>query len=354
MPPRRQLAPLTVTDADRTQLQGMANSTTTPHAVILHARMILASAEGLTNTDVARRVGASPQAVGKWRKRYLAASIEGLHDELRPGRPRTYDNKKVARLVNRALHDKPADATRRSTRSIGAAEGVSSSTVSRWFRLFGVKPHLAKTFKLSTDPCFIEKIRDIAELYLNPPDYALVLCVDEKSQIQALDRTEPKPPMDFGYAEGYTHDYIRCGTTTLFAALDIAIGEVIAMRKARHRKFLAFLWLIDKGVPEGLDVHLVLDNHATHKHATVKEWLAERPRYHLHMTPTYSSWLNQVERWFGLLGVKAPKRGTRCGVRDLVDQIQATMRRPSRLSGPPRPNPSSTGWSDYLHVPAIP
>ena len=208
---------------------------------------------------------------------------------------------------------------------MGAVEGVSASTVSRWFRLFGVKPHLTKTFKLSTDPFFIEKVRAITGLYLNPPDHAMVLCVDEQSQIQALDRTQPKLPMDSGYVEGYTHDYMRHGPTTLFAALDIATGKVIAKCKARHRhqEFLAFLRLIDKEVPAELDIHLVLDNYATHKHAKVKEWLAKRPRYHLHFTPTYSSWLNQVERWFGLLSEKALKRGTCHNVSDRVDQIRA-------------------------------
>ena len=325
MPRGRKLTPLTVSDADRSQLQGVANSTTMPHALVLRARMILASAEGLTNAAVARRVGASQQAVGKWRKRYLAGGIQGLHDELRPGRPRTFDDEKVAQVINRALQEKPANATHWSTRSMGAVEGISASTVSRWFRLFGVKPHLTKTFKLSTDPFFIEKVRDITGLYLNPPDHAMVLCVDEKSQIQALDRTQPKLPMGLGYVEGYTHDYLRHGTTTLFAALDIATGKVIAKCKARHRhqEFLAFLRLIDKEVPTELDIHLVLDNYATHKHAKVKEWLAKRPRYHLHFTPTYSSWLNQVERWFGLLSEKALKRGTCHNVSDLVDQIRA-------------------------------
>ena len=325
MPRGRKLTPLTVNEADRTQLQGVANSTTMPHALVLRARMILASAEGITNAAVAHRVGASPQAVGKWRKRYLDGGIQGLHDELRPGRPRTYDDERVARVINRALQDKPPNATHWSTHSMGAAEGISASTVSRWFRLFGVKPHLTKTFKLSTDPFFIEKVRDITGLYLNPPDHAMVLCVDGKSQIQALDRTQPKLPMDLGYAEGYTHDYLRHGTTTLFAALDIATGKVIAKCKARHRhqEFLAFLRLIDKEVPADLDIHLVLDNYATHKHAAVKRWLAERPRYHLHYTPTYSSWLNQVERWFGLLSEQALKRGRSRSVRELVDQVRA-------------------------------
>ncbi len=294
--------------------------------------MVLASAEGLANSAVARRFGVTPQTVGKWRRRFRAAGIEGLHDELRPGRPRTYDDDKVAAVISRALQEKPAAATHWSTRTLGRAEGIAKSTVQRWLALFGVKPHLAKTFKLSTDPFFIEKVRDIVGLYLNPPDHAMVLCVDEKSQIQALNRTQPTLPMGLGYAEGYTHDYVRHGTTTLFAALDIATGQVFGQCRKRHRheEFLAFLRLIDREVPAELDIHLVLDNYATHKHAKVRQWLAARPRFHLHFTPTYSSWLNQVERWFGLLSQRAIKRGSFRSVADLVRQIQAFGHHPRR------------------------
>ena len=203
-------------------------------------------------------------------------------------------------------------------------EGVSKTTVHRWFSLFGIKPHLAQTFKLSTDPFFIEKVRDIVGLYLNPPDHAMVLCVDEKSQIQALNRTQPTLPLGLGYVQGYTHDYIRHGTTTLFAALDIATGRVIAQCKKRHRHqdFLAFLRLIDREVPAALDIHLVVDNYATHRHAKVKAWLAKRLRYHLHFTPTYASWLNQVERWFGLISQRAIKRASFRNVTHLVRTIK--------------------------------
>ncbi len=325
MPRGRKLEPLTLTDEQQEQLEGITRSTTLPYALVLRARMILASAEGLTNEAVARRVGAMAQTVGKWRRRFRTAGIQGLHDELRPGRPRTHDDDKVAAVINRALQQKPDTATHWSTRALGRAEGVSKSTVQRWFALFGVKPHLAKTFKLSTDPFFIEKVRDITGLYLNPPDHAMVLCVDEKSQIQALNRTQPTLPMGLGYVEGYTHDYVRHGTTTLFAALDIATGEVMAQCRKRHRheEFLSFLRMIDREVPVELDIHLVLDNYATHKHAKVQQWLAARPRYHLHFTPTYSSWLNQVERWFGLLSQRAIKRGSFRSVPDLVSKIQA-------------------------------
>ena len=311
------------TDDQQDQLQGIANSATLPYALVLRARIILASAEGLTNAAVAQRVGVTPQTVGKWRRRFRAAGIEGLHDELRPGRPRTYDDDKVAAVISRALQETPDAATHWSTRTLGRAVGISKSTVQRWFALFGVKPHLAKTFKLSTDPFFIEKVRDIVGLYLNPPDHAMVLCVDEKSQIQALNRTQPRLPMGLGHVEGYTHDYVRHGTTTLFAALDIATGRVLSQCRKRHRheEFLSFLRLIDREVPAELDIHLVLDNYATHKHAKVKQWLAAHPRFHLHFTPTYSSWLNQVERWFGLLSQRAIARGSFHSVSDLVNKI---------------------------------
>ena len=325
MPRGRPLTPLTLSAEQQHHLQGVAQSTTLPYGVVLRARMILASAEGLTNAAVAKRVGASPQTVGKWRRRFQESGLQGLHDEPRPGRPRTYDGEKVAEVIRRALQQKPDHATTWSVRLMGDAAGVSKSTVQRWFSLFGVKPHRAKTFKISTDPFFIEKIRDIVGLYLNPPDHALVLCVDEKSQIQALNRTQPTLPMGLGYVEGYTHDYIRHGTTTLFAALDVATGRVIANCKKRHRhqEFLAFLRRIDTEVPADLDIHLVLDNYATHKHPKVKAWIAMRPRYHLHFTPTYSSWLNQVERWFGLISQRAIKRGSFHNVPDLVQKIKA-------------------------------
>lgn len=324
MPQGRPLAPLTLTDEQKDQLDGIARSNTLPYTLVLRTRMILASAEGLTNTAVARRFGVTPQTVGKWRRRFRAAGVEGLHDELRPGRPRTHDDEKVAAVISRALQKTPDDATHWSTRTLARAEGISKSTVHRWFALFGVKPHLAKTFKLSTDPFFIEKVRDVVGLYLNPPESAMVLCVDEKSQIQALNRTQPTLPMGLGYAEGYTHDYVRHGTTTLFAALDVATGKVLAQCRKRHRhdEFLEFLRLLDREVPAELDVHLVLDNYATHKHAKVKRWLTARPRFHLHFTPTYSSWLNQVERWFGLLSQRALARGSFRSVPDLVRKIQ--------------------------------
>ena len=336
MPRGRKLPPLVLSDEQRHQLQGVARSTSLPHGLVLRARMILASAEGLTNRAVAERVGASPQAVGKWRRRFLELGVQGLHDELRPGRPRSYDDEKVAQVISRALRQKPANAENWSVRLMGAAEGVSKTTVQRWFSLFGIKPHLVQTFKLSNDPFFIEKVRDIVGLYLHPPDHAMVLCVDEKSQIQALDRTQRALPLGLGYVQGYTHDYIRHGTTTLFAALDAATGRVIAQCKKRHRHqdFLAFLRLIDREVPPDLDLHLVVDNYATHKHPRVRAWIAKRPRYHLHFTPTYASWLNQVERWFGLITQRAIKRTSFRNVRHLVKTIEEFTHRYNQEAKP--------------------
>ena len=250
--------------------------------------------------------------------------IEGLHDELRAGRPRTHDDERVAEVINTALQTKPPDgATHWSVRAMAEQSGVSKSTVQRWFSLFAIQPHRQRYFKLSNDPFFVEKVRDIVGLYLNPPDHAVVLCVDEKTQVQALNRTQPMLPMGLGYVEGVTHDYVRHGTTTLFAALDIATGQVITQCKKRHRhqEFLAFLRHIDANVPEPFDVHLIADNYATHKHPKVRAWLARRPRYHIHYTPTYASWLNQVERWFGIITQTAIRRGSFSNVSELVNKI---------------------------------
>jgi putative transposase len=239
-----------------------------PHSIVQRAQIVLACAAGDTNTAVAKRFGVRGSTVGKWRQRYLDQGIEGLHDELRPGRPRTYEDDRVAEVINRALQTKPTDgSTHWSARALAAATGISKTTVHRWLQTFSLQPHRQKSFKLSTDPFFVEKVRDIVGLYLNPPDKAMVLCVDEKTQIQALDQTQPLLPMGLGYVEGVTHDYIRHGTTTLFAALDVATGEVITQCKPRHRhqEFLGFLRQIEKSVPGDLDIHLVVDNYCTHK-----------------------------------------------------------------------------------------
>ena len=310
----------------RAQLEAIARSRSMPHALVRRAQIILGLDDGETGIEVAERLGLSRPTVSTWRRRFAERGLEGLHDELRPGRPRTHDDEKVAEVINAALQTSPpGGATHWSVRSMSDETGVSKSTVQRWFSMFGIKPHRQDTFKLSNDPFFVEKVRDIVGLYLDPPHNALVLCVDEKSQIQALERTQPMLPLGLGYVEGVTHDYKRHGTTTLFAALDVATGQVLTQCRDRHRhqEFLGFLRHIDASVPDGLDVHLVLDNYATHKHPKVKAWLAKRPRYHVHFTPTYSSWLNQVERWFGLITDKAIRRSSTKSVREMVKKIEA-------------------------------
>lgn len=324
MPRGRPIAPLVLSDDEKSQLMSIALSRTLPHGVVRRAQIVLACAKGETNTSIAQRMHLTNATVGKWRQRYRDYGLEGLHDELRAGRPRTHKDERVAEVINTALQNEPADGTQWSVRSMARQSGVSKSTVQRWFNLFGLQPHRQRHFKLSNDPFFIEKVRDIVGLYLNPPDHAVVLCVDEKTQVQALQRTQPLLPMGLGYVEGVTHDYIRHGTTTLFAALDVASGEVITQCKRRHRhqEFLAFLRHIDANVPGEFDIHLIVDNYATHKHTKVKSWLAKRPRYHIHYTPTYASWLNQVERWFGIITQKSIRRGSFSNVKELVQKIE--------------------------------
>ena len=282
------------------------------------------AADGMTNTDIAPKVGLSKGMVGIWRRRFLGQGVEGLQDEPRPGRPRSVGDQEIAEVIEKTLSTKPEGQTQWSCRTMSKEMGLSKDTINRIWRAFNLKPHRQKYFALSTDPYFVNKVRDVVGLYLNPPDKALVLCVDEKSQIQALDRTQPILPLGLGYLEGVTHHYIRNGTTTLFAALDVATGQVITQCKPRHRQqeFLQFLRHIDKNVPKELDIHLVVDNYATHKHERVRRWLAARPRYHVHYTPTYSSWLNQVEIWFNIITQKAIRRGTFRSVKELVAKIQ--------------------------------
>jgi putative transposase len=315
--------PLVLEPTEQTQLESIAASRTMPHAIVQRAKVILMAAEGSSNTEIGERLHLSKPSVGKWRQRFLDLGIHGLHEELRPGRPRTISDERVATLIRKTLNAKPKNATQWSVRSMAQVTGISWSTVGRIWRAFGLQPHRQRHFKLSTDPFFVEKVRDIVGLYLNPPDAALVLCVDEKSQIQALDRTQPMLPMGLGYVEGVTHDYVRHGTTTLFAALDIASGEVITTCKHRHRhqEYLSFLKTLDANVPKSLDVHLVVDNYATHKHPSVKRWLSMHPRFHVHYTPTSASWLNQVEIWFNLITQRAIRRGTFSSVKELVAKI---------------------------------
>src|SRR6478735_3735260 len=324
MPMGRPKAELMLTSEEQAQLQSLARSRSLPAALTVRAKLILACAAGAPNSEVAQRLGVTNATVGKWRRRFVERRISGLYDELRPGKPRTIDDERVAALLNKTLHTKPANgATHWSVRSMAGETGISSTSVHRYFKLFGLQPHRTDTFKLSTDAFFIEKLRDVVGLYLSPPDHALVLCVDEKSQIQALERTQPLLPMGLGYVEGVTHDYVRHGTTTLFAALNVLNGAILAECKPRHRhqEFLAFLRSIDTAVPAELDVHCIVDNYASHKHPKVKAWLAARPRWHMHFIPTYSSWLNQVERFFGLITDKAIRRGSFKSVRQLVKRI---------------------------------
>jgi putative transposase len=316
--------PIVLQEIDRQQLTSVAQSRSLPHGLVVRARLVLLAAEGLPSSTIARRIGLSQQSVCLWRRRYLEHGIQGLHDELRPGRPRSISDEVVASLVRKTLETKPRDGTHWSIRTIARETRLSRPTVHRIWQAFGLQPHRQKHFKLSTDPFFVEKVRDIVGLYLSPPENAVVLCVDEKSQIQALERTQPMLPMGLGYVEGVTHDYERHGTTTLFAALDIANGEVIAQCKGRHRhqEYLSFLKHVDEDVPRTLDIHLVIDNYATHKHPTVKRWLAIHERWHVHYTPTYASWLNQVEIWFNLITQRAIRRGTFSSVKELVRKIE--------------------------------
>jgi putative transposase len=302
----------------------MARSRQVPQGLAQRAKTILLAAEGLSNTAIAQQLGLSQHTVGKWRWRFLRQGLLGLYEEPRPGGPRSISDAKVAALLHQTMQTKPRVGTHWTVRALSAETKLSKSTVHRIWRAFGLQPHRQKHFKLSTDPFFVEKVRDIVGLYLNPPDQALVLCVDEKSQVQALDRTQPVLPMGLGYVEGVTHDYVRHGTTTLFAALDIASGQVLTRCQPRHRhqEFLGFLNHIDANVPPDLDIHLVVDNYATHKHEKVRRWLAARPRYHVHYTPTYSSWLNQVEIWFNIITQRAIRRGTFRSVRDLISKIE--------------------------------
>jgi len=315
---------LVISEAERRDLEALVRSRSMPHALVRRACIVLRSADGASNRTVARECGVSAPIVSLWRSRYQRDGLAGLHGELRPGRPRKHGDDKVAGLLRTVLKSKPEVATHWTIRSAAAKTGISKSTVGRYFALFGVQPHRSKSFKLSTDEFFVEKVRDIVGLYLNPPDKALVLCVDEKSQIQALERTQPILPMGLGYAEGVTHDYFRHGTVTLFATLDIVTGGVISQCRPRHRhqEFLSFLKHLDANTPAAMELHLIADNYATHKHPQVKAWLARHPRFHLHFTPTYSSWLNQVERWFALISQQAIRCGSFRNVRQLVEKIE--------------------------------
>lgn len=319
----RPMPPLVLTPADRETLERWARRPKTAQAVAQRARLVLSCAEGRPNTAVALEFGVTKQMVGKWRSRFCERGVDGLLDEPRPGAPRTITDADVERVVTLTLENTPADATHWSTRSMAKRTGMSQSAVSRIWRAFALQPHRTETFKLSKDPLFIEKVRDVVGLYVDPPDKAMVLCVDEKPETQALDRTMPLLPMRPGQIERRTHDYVRHGTTSLFAALDTATGRVIGACRPRHRavEFVKFLDRIDAAVPPDLDIHLILDNYGTHKTAAVHRWLAKRPRYHLHFTPTSGSWLNLVERFFAALTEKQLRRGVFRSTRELESAI---------------------------------
>lgn len=324
MPGGRPKTPLVLTAEDREHLESWLRSPSLPQGLGNRARIVLLSHAGVPNTEISKRLDLSMPTIKKWRDRFLACGLEGLYDELRPGRPRSIADEQIAELLQTALQSKPAAATHWSCRSLAQETGLSKSTVQRVCALFSVKPHRQRDFKLSTDPWFVDKVRDIVGLYLHPPASALVLCVDEKTQCQALERSQPALPLGLGYLEGFTHDYVRHGTTTLFAALDIANGQVLTQCKPRHRhqEFLQFLRHIEANVPADLDVHLVIDNYATHKHDKVRLWLAQRPRFHVHFTPTAASWLNQVEIWFHLITQQAIRRGSFTSTKQLVEKIE--------------------------------
>jgi transposase len=286
--------------------------------------VVLASADGLDNKSVARKLRVSLGMVGKWRSRFLESRLEGLYDEPRPGAPRKVSDSQVEEVIIQTLESTPRGETHWSTRGIAKATGLSRMTISRIWHAFGLQPHRTETFKLSPDPQLIEKVRDIVGLYMNPPDHALVFCVDEKSQIQALDRTQPLLPLRPGQLERGTHDYKRHGTTSLFAALELKTSHVIGQLHRRHRsrEFREFLDVIEAQVPDALEVHIIVDNYGTHKTATIRKWFAKRPRFHVHFTPTYGSWINLVERWFAELTNKRLRRGVFRSVKELEAAIR--------------------------------
>jgi transposase len=316
---------IVLTDVERAELQGWARRRNSAAGLALRSRIVLAAADGESNSDMAARMGISRSTVKRWRNRFVEDRCEGLLDEPRPGRPPVVGDEQIEALITATLETTPPDATHWSTRSMAAHLGLSQSMVSRVWRAFGLAPHKQDSWKLSKDPLFVAKVRDVVGLYLNPPERALVLCVDEKTQIQALNRTQPVFPMLPGTPARASHDYVRYGTSSLYAALELTTGKVIGALHNRHRatEFLAFLRKIDAEVPTDLDVHLVLDNASTHKTPAVKRWLTAHPRFVLHFTPTSSSWLNLVERWFAELTTKKLRRGTHTSVRQLNTDIRA-------------------------------
>ena len=333
----RPTKPMVLTIEEKTTLQGWTRRLKSAQALALRARIVLQCADGQTNQDVAQALRVTKQTVGKWRSRFLQQRLDGLLDEPRPGAPRSVGDEQIEAVVTRTLLEStPADATRWSTRSMAKTYGLSHMTVQRIWQAFGLEPHRVETFKLSSDPLFVDKVRDIVGLYLNPPDRALVLSVDEKSQIQALDRSQPVLPMRPGQAERRSHDYLRYGTTTLFAALDTETGRVIGECHRRHRsiEFRKFLDTIDVAVPPEWDIHLILDNYGTHKTVLIRRWLARRPRFQVHFTPTGASWINMVERFFAALTEKQIRRGVHRSTRKLESAIKDYLKLHNRAPKP--------------------
>lgn len=320
----RPIKSLVISKEDKEELESIVRSRKVEAGIRKRAEVVLLSSQGWSSTEVGKRLGVTAQTVCKWRDRFRKQGIKGLSDEVRMGRPRTIGEERVAELIQKTIDAKPPSGTHWSCRTFAMEHGVSKSTVQRVWKTFELKPHRQDSFKVSNDPNFVEKVVDVTGLYLAPPENAIVLCVDEKSQCQALERTQPGLPLGLGYLEGYTHDYCRHGTTTLFAALEVATGKILAQCKKahKHEQFIQFLRHIDSSTPPDLDLHVILDNYATHKHPKVKVWLARHPRFHFHFTPTYSSWLNQVEIFFGIITRKAIRRGSFSSVATLIQAIQ--------------------------------
>jgi transposase len=324
MPKGRAVA-IILDEAERGELTALVRKHGAPQALAERARIVLAAASGLNNKEIAAKVGVCAVTVGTWRNRFAESRMDGLYDESRPGAPRQIGDDEIASLIGKTLETLPKGSTHWSLRTMAKEAGHAPSTVHRIWRAFGLQPHRSETFKLSSDPLFVEKVRDIVGLYLSPPERAIVLCVDEKSQVQALDRTQPLLPMRPGQAERRTHDYKRNGTTSLFAALDVKAGTIIGKCMARHRtqEFRKFLDEVERNVPADLDIHVIMDNYGTHKTKPICNWFAKRPRWHVHFTPTSASWLNQVERFFALLTERALRRGVFSSVRELEAAIMA-------------------------------
>jgi transposase len=345
----RVAAAIDLSAAERRELEGLVRRRKTAQGLARRARIVILAAEGLENKKIASALGATEDTVGKWRRRFAERRLDGLYDEPRPGAPRQIGDEEIAEVIRRTLEETPSDSTHWSLRSMASAVGHAPSTIHRIWQAFGLQPHRNESFKLSSDPFFVEKVRDIVGLYLAPPERALVLCVDEKSQVQALDRTQPLLPMRPGQPERRSHDYKRHGTTTLFAALDIVSGEVIGRCFPRHRakEFLAFLRTIEANVPDDLDIHLVMDNYATHKTPAIRKWFARHPRWFIHFTPTSASWLNQVERFFALLTEKQLRRGVHRSTRELEEAILAYI---DKVNADPKPFRWTKSADDILNT----